>query len=123
MDNGNASAIQPPELKAKAFNPREALTGVDRRMPSPSRRRRLKPALVLALWCLAFGIVAAALLLAIGILILAAAPLGIFLVGGFYLYWRREKRNTLFCPTCGRHYALEEGPVCREDHTELKSVF
>lgn len=41
---------------------------------------------------------------------------------GWYLYWRKEERKTLFCPACGRRYAKEQGPACPEDGSTLKNV-
>lgn len=82
----------------------------------------LKPLSECVCFTRAFGSLLVALVLALGVFLVVLGRLGIVLVVGFYLYWRKERRRNLFCPSCGRHYAPEEGPLWRVDHTELKSL-
>lgn len=58
-------------------------------------RRRWRAGLILALYLVAFGVLSVALVLALGIFLLALGPLGAILIAGIYLYWRKERRGSL----------------------------
>jgi hypothetical protein len=90
-------------------------------MQAVAVRSRWRAGMKLVLFAMAVGIVLVGVFLAVALFLFLLAPLALLVVG-FYFYWRKEEHKQLFCPTCGRRYADEEGPTCPLDHTQLNHL-